>query len=521
MPTSFFADLVREMCQEGGTGPLTPTGAVPGHRRFAEAVPPGMAFHYAVAGIAQPGQWETGLGHIDGSGRLVREIVAASSDGGNAVDFAPGLKTIALTVGAGWFASSDAAAAATAAGLAMKQPISTIHGAVAAVAAGDQVTVRRGSGWVNVPIAAFACRDSGGRFGLDGALAVPNGSAPSPSLGFAGYPDTGLFCPGDKRLGIATGGTERVRIDDAGNVGFGHASPQCAIDIQRGDQSEARLRIRNSGSGGHVWDMVAGRHGVSNAGFSIFNATNLFTPFAITNAGDVGIGTSSPAQKLDISGSGGSGLQLSNADDAGRGGRLSSTGSGGIGSFNILTNTPGYDLRFGINGTALWRIDANTHLRPESDNQQQIGYGSLRVKDIFLGNGPTVTSDAVEKTWRGAPSGAELAAARKIAGALGFFQWNAAIALKGSDRARRHFGIRAQTVWAVMAEEGLVEAIGQGGPPDCAYAFLCYDEWAEERDDAGAVVRAAGHRLGIRPDQLALFLIASQEHRLAALEAAA
>ncbi|MFN4097276.1 MAG: hypothetical protein ACK4GG_10960, partial [Sphingomonas sp.] len=35
MPTPFFADLVREIAHEGGTGPLTPAGAVPGHRRFA------------------------------------------------------------------------------------------------------------------------------------------------------------------------------------------------------------------------------------------------------------------------------------------------------------------------------------------------------------------------------------------------------------------------------------------------------------------------------------------------------
>src|SRR3546814_5052735 len=46
------------LAQEGGTGPLTPTGAVPGHRRFADAVPPGLSFHYAVAGIARPEQWE-------------------------------------------------------------------------------------------------------------------------------------------------------------------------------------------------------------------------------------------------------------------------------------------------------------------------------------------------------------------------------------------------------------------------------------------------------------------------------
>ncbi|RYD44885.1 MAG: hypothetical protein EOP63_03750 [Sphingomonadales bacterium] len=82
---------------------MTPTGAVPGHRRFVGAVPPDTPFHFAIAGIAQPGQWEVGVGRIDGSGRLVRGGVMASSQGGAHVDFALGLKTIALTVGADWF----------------------------------------------------------------------------------------------------------------------------------------------------------------------------------------------------------------------------------------------------------------------------------------------------------------------------------------------------------------------------------------------------------------------------------
>src|SRR3546814_18704619 len=96
MPTPFFAGLVREMCQEGGTGPLTPSGAVPGHRRFAGAVPADTRFHYAVAGVAQPGQWETGLGRIDAGGRLQRDRLAGSTAGGGFVDLAPGLQTIAL-----------------------------------------------------------------------------------------------------------------------------------------------------------------------------------------------------------------------------------------------------------------------------------------------------------------------------------------------------------------------------------------------------------------------------------------
>src|SRR3546814_4197355 len=80
------------------------------------AVPPGLSFHYAVAGIARPEQWEVGTGRIGSDGRLLREVVAASSNDGTAVDFTPGLTTIALTVGAGWFAASATQAATLASG---------------------------------------------------------------------------------------------------------------------------------------------------------------------------------------------------------------------------------------------------------------------------------------------------------------------------------------------------------------------------------------------------------------------
>src|SRR3546814_9172900 len=93
-----------------------------------------------------------------------------------------------------------------------------------------------------------------------------------------------------------------------------------------------------------------------------------------------------------------------------------------------------------------------------------------------------------------------------------------AIAAKGAAGARRHFGVRAQAVWAIMAEEGLIAPLAEGQAPDSRYAFLCWDGWDEERDAEDRPVRAAGDRFGIRPDQLSLFLIAAQEARLAMLE---
>lgn len=105
VPQYVFAELVRESCTASGTGVLALGGALPGHRRFADAVPVGAAFCYTVAGVTDPAQWECGIGQIDAQGRLVRSGVSASSNGNALVDFGAGLKTVALTVGAGWLSA--------------------------------------------------------------------------------------------------------------------------------------------------------------------------------------------------------------------------------------------------------------------------------------------------------------------------------------------------------------------------------------------------------------------------------
>ncbi|MEZ5708994.1 MAG: tail fiber domain-containing protein [Blastomonas sp.] len=106
MSELFFADLVQETSLTGGTGSLELSGAVPGHRSFAGAVPAETAFHYAICGIAEESEWEIGLGEIDSEGRLVRSPLASSNDGA-LVDLSGGLKSVALTVAADWFAGQD------------------------------------------------------------------------------------------------------------------------------------------------------------------------------------------------------------------------------------------------------------------------------------------------------------------------------------------------------------------------------------------------------------------------------
>lgn len=226
-------------------------------------------------------------------------------------------------------------------------------------------------------------------------------------------------------------------------------------------------------------------------------------------------------------------------------------------------------------GSGRWDFLQAGSLVPVVDGGPNVGSGSLRIGTYFGVTGTINTSDEREKLWRGAPTDAELDAAWQCFNELGFYQWNDAVEEKGEDRARYHFGLRAQRVWQIFAASGLVDPIAANGKPGAAaYALFCYDEWGdefetifEERDvsinvevdqeydseivgpDGEAIkktrkvlvpqvirlnvdtgekrqTRVAGNRFGFRPDQLDRLMMAAlkrqsdrQEARIAELEA--
>jgi hypothetical protein len=152
------------------------------------------------------------------------------------------------------------------------------------------------------------------------------GTAAAPAISPTGDTNTGIFFPAADTIAFAEGGTEGMRIDSSGNVGIGTTSPSTKLDVDgvlqlravSGEGGQMQLLNTDNASNGLVIDVSAadtGRIFCSNnnsvlqlgqlAGTG--GIVSLYTAGAerlrIDGSGNVGIGDSSPAAKLDVNGS--------------------------------------------------------------------------------------------------------------------------------------------------------------------------------------------------------------------------
>ena len=115
---------------------------------------------------------------------------------------------------------------------------------------------------------------------------------------------------------------ERMRIDQNGNVGIGWTSPSTKLSVAGGIHISARVGTENTLTGVVLpmqgayigWNEDNGigmtsfmnHRGIGGGGFnfSLFdtNGSFLSTPMTIYANGNIGIGTTTPAQKLSVAG---------------------------------------------------------------------------------------------------------------------------------------------------------------------------------------------------------------------------
>lgn len=236
-----------------------------------------------------------------------------------------------------------------------------------------------------------------------------NGSEGAPAFSFDSDPDTGMLRSGADALGFATGGSERLRIDDSGRllIGSSVAGNADADNINVAGAGNVGITFRGSSSGtGNIFfadstsgdDLKRGQIVYDHSGNSMRLHTNAVERIRIDSSGNLGLGSSSPLlnfQVVDYGGFSGNANQLllNNNTYYDSGNKATKTGF----STRIdLTNQDG-SIRFlntSTSSSANAAITLNERLRIDSSGRVGIGTSSPLNQLHIVGGSATTNTGA-------------------------------------------------------------------------------------------------------------------------------
>jgi hypothetical protein len=147
--------------------------------------------------------------------------------------------------------------------------------------------------------------------GSSGSVSIGGGSASGSAvvLGATGEPANLVFAASSTIEGAGTGqlitlGANSDVFDFGVNLGIGTTTPAKPLTIDSSNASGTAIRISNSSSGGHIFDLLSsGSANTGGAGrFDIFDVTSGLARLSVQSAGNVGIGTTTPGSIFSING---------------------------------------------------------------------------------------------------------------------------------------------------------------------------------------------------------------------------
>ena len=185
-----------------------------------------------------------------------------------------------------------------------------------------------------------------------------------------GDTNTAIRFPAADTITAETGGSERVRVDSSGNVGIGTTSPAQIFHVKNSG-THTTWRIENDNA-----DFLIQAGDAGADGLHFYDFDNSAYRMTIANSGKVGIGTTSPSQKLQVT----SGNILLDGTDQFI--YLSSDADQWL-SANAASNY----LRFGTGNAERMRLRATTGgLMINDDGSTRIGEPKLHVLNGGAGN---------------------------------------------------------------------------------------------------------------------------------------
>ena len=310
----------------GGTGATTLTGVVKGNGTSAFTAGT-VALGSEVSGtlpVANGGTGQTSytdgqllIGNSTGN-TLTKATLTAGS--GISITNGPGSVTITATGGGGGGGtvtsvdvSGGTTGLTTSGGPITSSGTITLAGTLGVANGGTGVTTSTGTGSVvlsNSPTLVTPTLGAASATSIANAL----GTVGAPSYTFAGDTNTGMWSPAADTIAFSEGGAESMRIDASGNVSIGTTAGYAGYGSGRGLtlSNQSSLIFQNASN---TWNSTTAGGAVTyfsdnnlyldakdSASNMIFRVNGNTERMRINPSGNVGIGTTSPGQRLTVAG---------------------------------------------------------------------------------------------------------------------------------------------------------------------------------------------------------------------------